>query len=87
MAIDTDLVIIVGGIFATTVGYQVSRAFARRMEARGAGDGQLAEIRHRLAAIETAVDTIAIEIERVAESQRFSARLQAGPPPQLPPQS
>lgn len=29
----------------------------------------------RLAQIERAVDTIAIEIERVAEAQRFSARL------------
>jgi len=31
---------------------------------------------HRLARIEQAVDAIAIEVERVAESQRFLTRLQ-----------
>ena len=76
--VDMDLVVIFGGIFLTTVGFQVARAVARRVESRSVGRADLGEIRARLAAIETAVDSIAIEVERVAEAQRFVAQLQAG---------
>src|SRR5205085_7347604 len=38
------------------------------------------ESRERLARLETAVDTIAIEMERVAEGQRFVTRLLAESP-------
>ena len=70
-----DLVVIASGIFATTVGYQLTKAFARRSERRAVGEGDLAEIRRRLEAIEHAVDTIAVEVERGSEAQRFTVKL------------
>jgi hypothetical protein len=76
--VDPDLVVIFGGIFLTTVGYQVSRAVARRMEHRSPPKDELAAIRTRLEEIGQTVDSIAIEVERVAEAQRFSAKLLAG---------
>jgi tetrahydromethanopterin S-methyltransferase subunit G len=75
--VDTDLVVIFGGIFLTTVGYQVSRAVARRLEHRAPPSDELAAIRMRLDEIGQTVDSIAIEVERVAEAQRFSAKLLA----------
>jgi hypothetical protein len=75
--VDTDLVVIFGGIFLTTVGYQVSRAIARRLEHRAPASDDLAAIRTRLEEIGQTVDSIAIEVERVAEAQRFSAKLLA----------
>lgn len=38
---------------------------------------EMAMIEARLERIESAVDSIAIEVERISESQRFTARLQA----------
>jgi hypothetical protein len=73
--VDMDLVVIVSGIFATTVGYQLMKVFARRTEARGVSGSDLAEIRRRLEAIERAVDSIAIEVERGSEAQRFTVKL------------
>jgi hypothetical protein len=35
------------------------------------------DVSNRLARIEAAVDSIAIEVERISESQRFLAKLQA----------
>jgi hypothetical protein len=47
----------------------------KRIEARRAplGDG----VEQRLERIEAAVDVIAVEVERIAEAQRFTARLTA----------
>jgi hypothetical protein len=38
---------------------------------------ELGAINDRLGRIETAVDSIALEVERISEAQRFSARLQS----------
>jgi hypothetical protein len=40
--------------------------------------GTLASIEARLSRLEQSVDATAVEVERIAESQRFSARLLAG---------
>ena len=72
------LVVIIAGIFLTTVGFQLARAFSKRVENRSVGQEDLADIRRRLGAIETAVDSIAIEVERMTEAQRFTAKLLAG---------
>ena len=57
----------------------IASAFARRAEARqkplGPGEGEIAE---RLARIESAVDVIAVEVERIAEAQRFALKLSEG---------
>jgi len=57
------------------VGYPLVRAWARRLEQRGA-TGVPSDITARLARIESAVDSISVEVERVAEAQRFLTKLQ-----------
>jgi hypothetical protein len=63
-------------IVTIVLGYPFVRSWARRMERRS--EEQLpADVSARLARIESAVDSIAIEVERISESQRFLAKLQA----------
>jgi hypothetical protein len=58
------------------VGWSWARAFARRAEARAAkGAGVGPDTPLRLERIEQAVDAMAVELERVSEAQRYSARL------------
>ena len=54
-----------------------ARAFTRR----AGTDTSLAQVDARLARLEQAVDTIASEVERVAEGQRFTAAVLADRPP------
>ena len=72
---DMDLVVIVAGIFLVTVGYNVSRAILLKVENSKHVPPELAEMTKRLEAIEAAVDTIAIEVERTGEANRFVAQL------------
>ena len=51
-------------------------AYIRRMRRKDAPRPVRHEDEDRLARIEQAVDAIAIEVERIAESQRFLTRLQ-----------
>jgi hypothetical protein len=80
------LVPITGIIFGTTMSvillYPFVRAWARRMEAQDA-PRMPADVSSRLARIEAAVESIAIEVERISESQRFLTKLQ-GERPSLP---
>jgi hypothetical protein len=76
--VDSLFVMVVGvtGIFA--LGVPLIRAWIRRSER----SAQLpappsAEITTRLERIEQAVEAVAIEVERIAEAQRFSAKLMA----------
>jgi hypothetical protein len=66
----------VWGLVAVVLGYPVVRAWTRRWENRGAAQIP-SDVSTRLARIETAVDSIAVEIERIAENQRFLTKLQA----------
>jgi len=72
---DMDLVVIVSGIFLVSVGYKVSRAILLKVENSKHVPPELAEMTRRLEAIEAAVDTIAIEVERSGEANRFVAQL------------
>ena len=72
---DMDLIIIVGGLFLISVGYNVSRAILLKVEKSKDVPPELNEISRRLAAIEAAVDTIAIEVERTGEANRFVTQL------------
>jgi hypothetical protein len=59
------------------IGWPISRAIAKRIERRGGSAAALdAGSAVQLQRIECAVDAMAIEIERISESQRFMARLQ-----------
>jgi hypothetical protein len=70
-------------MFFTTVavialGIPIIRAFTRRFE-RGAPPPQVGapDVVARLERIEQAVEAVAVEVERIAEAQRFSAKLLA----------
>ena len=57
------------------IGLPLARAFARRMDRRS-GPAQIPnEISTQLAQLNQAVDAIALEVERISEGQRFTARL------------
>jgi hypothetical protein len=63
-------------IAVMVVGWPISRAFGRRIERRGQVATLDAGTMEQLQRIEQAVDAMAIEVERISESQRFMARLQ-----------
>ncbi|HVZ78899.1 MAG TPA: hypothetical protein VG818_13035 [Gemmatimonadaceae bacterium] len=70
------VVITVFGFMAFTVRSIVTLIRAR-IEAHARPSGVSAETEQRIARIEQAVDAIAIEVERIAEGQRFTTRLLA----------
>jgi hypothetical protein len=78
--IPPEVVPMVGTIFGLTaltiIGFPIARAFARRMDRKTvAAPAAAPEITGRLERIEQAIEAIAVEIERVSEGQRYSARL------------
>ena len=94
---------VIGGFFFTVafiaVGVPVARAFARRLD-RSGPKGRAVDVPpdlgERMDRLEHAVDSVAIEVERISEGQRFttrlmsemrpaSAQLSAGAPPESVP--
>lgn len=75
------------GFFVTCaviiVGWPIARALGRRFERRGAPLAVEAGVTDQLQRIEQAVEAIAIEVERISESQRFLAKLQERSPAAL----
>jgi hypothetical protein len=61
------------------VGFPLARALGRRVERGGGSTAVAAVIPDQLQRIEQAVEAMAIEVERISESQRFMARLQSAP--------
>jgi hypothetical protein len=50
------------------------RAYAKRVESRG--ESRIpAEVTNRLERMEQAIDSIAVEVERISEGQRFTTKL------------
>ena len=83
-------VLIVAVVFITSgaVLFPLVRAWARRIEGRGAAPAAIPSgVAERLERIERAVESIAIEVERISEGQRFVTRVLAdrGEIPKLPP--
>jgi len=75
-----EAVIIVKSFFVTVtaiaLGIPIVRALSRRFLApRPVAPALPAEVLERLERIEQAVDSIAIEVERVSEGQRYTTRL------------
>jgi multidrug efflux pump subunit AcrA (membrane-fusion protein) len=70
------------GFFITcavmVIGWPIARAFGRRIERRGQPTSIDTGVAEQLQRIEHAVDAMAIEVERISESQRFMAKLQSG---------
>jgi hypothetical protein len=59
------------------LGLPIVRLITRWLEPKPVPPRELSAINSRLERIETAVDSIALEVERISEAQRFSARLQS----------
>jgi hypothetical protein len=68
---------LVPGIVLIVLGLPVVRLITRWLEPKPVPPRELTSINARLERIETAVDSIALEVERISEAQRFSARLQS----------
>ena len=68
-------IIFVTSIPIIAIGYPLARAFAQRLERKPMGPGVSPEVSARLERMEQAIDSIAIEVERVSEGQRFTTKL------------
>jgi len=64
-------------IALTAIGVPIARAWARRIEGQPRGRDSLtpSDVTARLERMEQALDTIAIEVERISEGQRFTTKL------------
>lgn len=69
-----------GMITICVIGLPLARAFARRMDAKSAQPRTPPEVIERLERMEQAIDSIAVEVERISEGQRFTAKLLAERP-------
>src|SRR5215472_1137937 len=73
----------------TAIGVPMARAWARRMERGPAHPSLPPDVAARLERMEQAIDSIAIEVERISEGQRFTTKLlsdrEADPARALPP--
>jgi hypothetical protein len=72
--------IVVPALFFLTVmvlamGIPLVRAYVRRQEAQPPGSSLSPELAMRLDRIESMVETISVEVERLSEGQRFTTRL------------
>lgn len=59
------------------IGIPLARAFGRWLDRRGHVPAVPADVTARLDRIEQAVETVAVEVERISEGQRFSSKLLA----------
>jgi hypothetical protein len=75
--------ILAGTIMTGVLLYPFARALASRLESRGA-PRLSSDVAARLARIETAVESIAVEVERISEGQRYLTKLQSGAAPRDP---
>jgi hypothetical protein len=65
-----------GTIMITVLAFPIIRAIIRAVERRAAPPALPPDLSARLDRIEQSIDSIAVEIERVSEAQRFLTRLQ-----------
>ena len=68
-------IIFVASIPIVALGYPIVRAFTRRLEQKPIGASVPPDVAHRLERMEQALDSIAIEVERISEGQRFTTKL------------
>lgn len=81
------LIPIIGIIAGTTMTgvllYPFARALASRLQSQGTHRPS-SDVAARLARIEAAVESIAVEVERISEGQRYLTKLQSGTPRDTP---
>ena len=61
----------------TMIGYPLARAIAKRIENKGTTPRVSPDVEARLERMEHAIESIAVEIERISEGQRFTTKLLA----------
>ena len=61
----------------TAIGWPIARAYARRVEQDSTRAHIPTEVTARLERMEQAIDSIAVEVERISEGQRFTTKLLA----------
>jgi hypothetical protein len=61
------------------IGWPVARAWAKRLDREGGAPRIPPEVAARLERMEAALDGVAVEVERIAEGQRFVTKLLAEP--------
>lgn len=59
----------------TAIGWPIARAYARRVEQESTRAHIPTEVTARLERMEQAIDSIAVEVERISEGQRFTTKL------------
>ena len=59
----------------TAIGYPIARAIARKLDRESLQPKVPPEIMGRLERMEMAIDSIAVEVERISEGQRFTTKL------------
>jgi hypothetical protein len=59
----------------TAIGVPIARAIARKIDRQHAMTPMGSEVGDRLERMEQAIDAIAVEVERIAEGQRFTTKL------------
>jgi hypothetical protein len=74
-----------GMIAVVSVGVPLARAYARRWENKPAGKAIPSDLGARLDRMEQAIDSIAIEVERISEGQRFTTKLLSERVPEVVP--
>src|SRR5215472_9822406 len=76
-------------IAATIIGLPIALAWSKRLAARPHEPDRLPDVNARLERMEHAIDSIAVEVERISEGQRFTTKLlaerEADPARALPP--
>jgi hypothetical protein len=77
LIVQTVLEWVIPGLVIIVLGFPVVRLITKWLEPRPIPPRELSAINGRLERIEAAVDSIAVEVERISEAQRFSARLQS----------
>src|SRR5438876_192695 len=60
-----------------SIGVPLAKAYARRIEGGGRKPSMSPDVVARLERMEQAIDSIAVEVERISEAQRFVAKLMA----------
>ena len=72
----------------TAIGWPIARALARKMDREAIAPKIPLELSGRLERMEQAIDSIAVEVERISEGQRFTTKLLSErQQQQLPPQA
>jgi len=64
-------------VTAIVVGFPLARAYARKVSNQSLPPAVPVELQQRLEHMEQAIDSIAVEVERISEGQRFTTKLLA----------